>query len=179
LLDFQSDFYRAPTLATELGGGVLQLNVGPNAAQRIEGPLNDDGGVEIHVKQGGDASHVLVWAPGLGVPEGLAQEYECTNQIIGIGGEGGDIIDCSGVTSGIDYDLEGGKNNDAIFGDGAKVTLDNAGNVIAVEQTDKGKGGQRHDLRPTTTSDLIYGGPGNDEIHGGAGDDTVYGGDGL
>src|SRR5262249_45493516 len=62
LLNFQSDFVRVPTLATELGDGVLQLNMGPNAAQRIEGDLDDSGGRQFYVKQV-DPTHVEVWSP--------------------------------------------------------------------------------------------------------------------
>ena len=36
LLDFDIPFTRVPTLATELGDGVLQLNMGKFAAQRLE-----------------------------------------------------------------------------------------------------------------------------------------------
>ena len=46
---------------TELGNGVLQLNIGKNASARIEGDLSDVGET-IYVGQGSDADHVKVWA---------------------------------------------------------------------------------------------------------------------
>src|SRR5262249_4801083 len=41
LLKFDFPFVRVPTLATELGDGVLQLNMGKFAKQRVEGVLTD------------------------------------------------------------------------------------------------------------------------------------------
>lgn len=155
LLDFESNFERQPTLATELGDGVLQLNMGKFADQRIEGDLSDLP-EEFHVKQDG-SGHVLVWAPSLGVDFSEAQEYEVSKLILALGGEGDDIIDLSGVTDNLKYELEGNVGNDTIkvgSGNGAARILGGSGN------------------------DDLWGGGGDDTIFGEAGDDTIHGGSG-
>jgi|GEM_PF-6918000 len=163
LLDFQSNFYRPPTLATDLGDGVLQLNLGANAAQRIEGSLDGDSGEKFYVKQGSDASHVKVWAPDLGVSEAMAQEYECTKEIIAKGGKGNDIIDCSGVTSDINYDLE----------DPAGDNLIKAGTGHSHATLVGGSGDDT--LWGDNGGDIIVGGPGHNEIHALGGNNIILG----
>ena len=163
LLDFHSDFVRIPTLATELGDGVLQLNMGANAKQRIEGSLDGDSGEKFYVKQGSDASHVKVWAPDLGVSEAMAQEYQCTKEIIAKGGKGNDIIDACGVTSDIDYDLE----------DPAGDNLIKAGSGHGHATIIGGSGDDT--LWGDNGDDIIVGGPGHNVIHGVGGNDIILG----
>src|SRR5262249_4648723 len=115
LLEFDKAFDRRPTLATELGDGVLQLNMGPNAASRTEGNLEDIGET-FFVKQGSDANHVKVWSPTFGVDETHAQEYEATNLILAFGGEGNDTINFSGMTSAVKLEVYGDVGNDIIVG---------------------------------------------------------------
>jgi Ca2+-binding RTX toxin-like protein len=162
LLDFESDFKRYPTLATELGDGVLQLNMGQFSEQRIEGDRSD-GDEAFYVKQGSDASHVLVWAPGLGVDESDAQEYEVTKLILALGGNGNDIIDLSAVTANIGYEIEGGAGDDVLkagSGTGKAKIVGDAGN-----DTIEGSGGD----------DNLFGGAGNDSIKGEGGKDWIFG----
>jgi Ca2+-binding RTX toxin-like protein len=156
LLNFESHFTRYPTLATELPGGVLQLNMGKFADQRVEGDKSD-GDEVFKVKQGSDATHVLVWAPSLGIDENKAQEYEVTTRIIALGGEGNDTIDLSLVTGNYAYELEGNAGDDVIkvgSGTGAARILGGAGD------------------------DSLEGGGGNDSIFGEGGADTMRGGGG-
>ena len=149
LLDFESNFTRVPTLATELGDGVLQLNMGKFADQRIEGDLSD--GDDHFIVTQKNTSEVWVWSTlvdfdGDGeYDEDEAQSYEATSLILALGGEGDDIIDLSGVTANLAYELEGNSGDDVI-------------------KAGSGTGAAR-----------ILGGAGNDELHGGAGDDTIFG----
>jgi Ca2+-binding RTX toxin-like protein len=150
LLDFATDFLRVPTLATELGDGVLQLNMGPAADDRIEGDLTD-GDETFIVKQGSDANHVLVWSTLTDFDNDNmfdadeAQEYKASTAIIALGGEGNDTIDLSGVTANLTYDLEGNSGDDII-------------------KAGSGTGTAR-----------ILGGAGDDQLHGGEGNDTIFG----
>jgi len=72
-----------------LKGGVLQLNMGKFADERLEGDIADTS-EEFHVRQVGDPRDGLVevWAPGLGVSESMAQRYAVSSRIIALGGEG-------------------------------------------------------------------------------------------
>jgi hypothetical protein len=108
LVDFEIPFTRVPTLATELPGGVLQLNMGKFADLRLEGDDRDIAET-FTVTQGSSANKVNVTAFG------YTQEYSVSSQIIALGGDGNDIIDLSGITnSAITYDIEGGAGNDTI-----------------------------------------------------------------
>ncbi|MES2992163.1 MAG: OmpA family protein [Pseudomonadota bacterium] len=152
LLDFESDFERFPTLATELTDGVLQLNMGKFSEQRIEGDRSDLA-EEFHVKQDG-AGHVLVWAPSLGVDESEAQSYAVSKLILALGGEGNDTIDLHLVTDDLRFELEGNAGDDIILagtGIGAARILGGAGN------------------------DTLTGGNGDDDIFGETGNDTIEG----
>lgn len=157
LLSFENAFTRWPTLATELGDGVLQLNIGKNAAQRVEGDLSDFGEI-IHVTQGSDADHVYVWSDELGVSFDDKQEYLASKLILAYGGEGDDTIDLSGVTSGVKYEIYGDAGGDTITagttGTGAALLVGGAGD------------------------DTLTGGKGGDTLIGGTGSDTLWGKDG-
>src|SRR5206468_1500590 len=83
-----------------------------------------DGDEKFVIFQGSDASHVKVWSPlvdfnGNGAIDTVngheeAQEYLCTSLLLGLGGDGNDIIDASGVTSNIKYEFEGNAGNDLL-----------------------------------------------------------------
>jgi hypothetical protein len=61
LVDFDVPFTRVPTLANEVGDGVLRLNMGEFAEKRLEGD-DSDGPEHFVVTQGSDAGHVRVWS---------------------------------------------------------------------------------------------------------------------
>src|SRR6185503_7272183 len=61
IVDFEIPFTRVPTLATEIDGGILQLNIGQFAGERLEGDKTD-GNEQFFVKQGA-GNEVLVWSP--------------------------------------------------------------------------------------------------------------------
>ena len=153
LLEFENVFTRYPTLATELGNGALQLNIGKNAAARIEGDLSD-GKEVIHVSQGSDADHVKVWAPQFGIPSSKAQEYRATSSIIAFAGEGDDEIYFSNVTSDVKLEIYGEAGDDTIVG--------TSGNGAAL-------------LVGGSGDDNLTGGGGDDTLFGGAGSDHLWG----
>lgn len=162
LFEFSIPFEREPFLATERGDGSLLLNIGPNAAQRLNGDTRDLGET-IYVRSISD-TEVEIWN-GTTIKEGDAQRYKVTNGIFGYGGEGNDIIDLSLVTHNIAYTLEGGAGDDTIKGSaGGGSMKGDVGNDTLV-------GG--------SGIDFIYGGEGNDSIDGGAGNDFLFGDTGV
>ena len=167
LFEFTIPFEREPILATERGDGSLLLNIGPNAASRLNGDTRDIG-ESIFVKSvEGSNNEVLVW--GMGINEGDAQKYRlgANKLIVAYGGAGNDLINLSGVSaaSGIRYLVEGGDGDDTIYGTQAGGTMrGDAGN-------DRLFGGDG--------VDIIFGGEGNDFIRGGGGADYLFGDSGL
>ena len=159
LLTFDIPFTRKPTLATELSDGNLRLNMGPSADKRLEGNIEDIS-EEFFIEQV-DADTVKIWAPGLDVAEGEAQEYDVTGTIIGQGGQGNDKIDASGVTAAIVFDFEGGAGNDTL--------------ITGVNGSAKIEGGAGDDhIEATDGADVIDAGLGNDFIDGKGGNDLIF-----
>ena len=109
LLDYNETFEREPVLATDLGDGVLQLNMGKFAEQRVEGDIND-GNETFTVRSRGNNLEVTAF--------GLTQEYESKTgyftKILALGGEGNDTIDLKDVSGVIGFDLEGGAGDNVI-----------------------------------------------------------------
>ena len=199
LLDFDIPFTRKPTLATELSGGVLRLNTGEFAGERLEGD-DRDGSEQFYVTQV-DSDTVKVWSPSLGVAEDEAQEYDVSDKIIVLGGRGDDTIDLSGVTNpAISFEIEGGAGNDVIIlgagpgrvdagagddhiegSDGDDVIIAGLGNdfvdakggndVVFGDETKIGEDG-------LTVKVSSFGG-GGDVLIGGGGDDLIFGGGGI
>ncbi|HEY4634774.1 MAG TPA: calcium-binding protein, partial [Candidatus Limnocylindrales bacterium] len=170
LLNFEIPFTRVPTLANELTDGVLRLNMGEFADQRLEGDESDHG--ETFIVKDSSAGHVFVWSTlvdfnndGL-YQEDEAQEYEATSKIIALGGQGDDIIDLSGVTdTAISFELEGGIGNDLIKA-GAGVALI--------------RGGAGDDeIHGSDSADIIIAGLGNDTVDGKGGNDLIFADDGT
>ncbi len=64
LVDFDIPFTRVPTLANELSGGVLQLNMGQNAGLRLEGNDTDIAENFVVTQHAGDSGKVDVTAFG-------------------------------------------------------------------------------------------------------------------
>ncbi|MEK7423033.1 MAG: hypothetical protein AAB131_04255, partial [Actinomycetota bacterium] len=164
LLDFEIPFTRIPTLANELSDGVLRLNMGEFSDQRLEGDESDFG-EQFFVAQV-DADTVKVWAPNLGVTEGMAQEYDVTSKILALGGQGDDIIDLSGVTADLEFEIEGGAGNDQI-----KAGLAGRARI---------KGGAGDDeIEGSDGDDIIFAGLGNDFVDAKGGNDLVFADDGT
>lgn len=169
LLDFNVDSSAAthpdPILATMLPGGVLQLNVGPNAAARQFGDLSD-GDDTVTVTPGSSAGTITVEAFG------FSQDFTGVSKIVADGGAGNDTIT---IKSGINIpaSLSGGDGNDSLFGGDGGATL-NGG--AGDDQLSGGNGADS--IVGGDGNDLMLGNGGSDSINGGVGDDTAEGGDG-
>ena len=183
LASFEIPFNRTPILASELGSGVLELNVGTAAKNRIHGSLLD--GRDI-ISARYAAGSVYVSSDG-----GPEQRFTGVSKIVVDGGTGDDVIDLTGLAgSGIEVEMHGGAGNDTlrgatgtknrIFGDEGDDTLVGGG------LDDELDGGEGHDrltggggtdkLFGGGGNDVLLGGLGNDELDGGLGDDELDGG---
>jgi Ca2+-binding RTX toxin-like protein len=152
LFSFEEEFSHDPILATDIGGGVLMLNMGPTALDRIYGDISD--GSESVTVTGSGTNSVTVGG----------KTFDNISHIIGIGGQGNDSIILNlGDDSIITYELDGGLGDDTITvtgGAGKGVIIGGVGNDI---------------LTGGDGNDTIYGGEGNDLIHGGGGQDIIFG----
>jgi Ca2+-binding RTX toxin-like protein len=150
ILDFEIPFTREPFLANESEPGVLLLNMGEFAKDRLNNDLTDFGETFTVT---GDTNTLTVSATiggNLFTKDYTTKSGTPWTKIVASGGKKGDTIDLSGVTdSSITYEIDGGAGDDTI-------TLNN---------TKAGKA-------------VIYGGPGTDTITAGPGDDIIYGQDG-
>ncbi|MHC4281808.1 MAG: hypothetical protein ACYSWZ_02365, partial [Planctomycetota bacterium] len=160
LFSFEYTFDHDPILATDIGDGVLQLDMGPNAEDRIYGDTSD-GHEKISLDyEGGE---VKVYSSAFGVNKGsLVNTFTGINHIVGIGGQGNDIIELNLGTSDITYELEGGLGDDTI-----KVTGGGGGTIHGGVGNDTLTGG--------AGNDIIWGEEGNDTIDGGGGYDILFG----
>lgn len=180
LFEFDIDFNRPPILAT-LSGDTLTLNIGPNAASRLNGNVSDIAET-IHVEM--DGSDVIVWSDELGrskLTAGLTP-FSGVTKIIADGGLGNDVIDLSGVSSAIKAEIRGGDGDDKITGGaGADMLFGDAGDdiILGGKGNDEIYGGLGVDkLKGEDDEDKLFGEEGNDELEGGPGGDTLDGGSG-
>jgi hypothetical protein len=95
VFEFDIPFERPGVLASQQGS-TLTLNIGPNAAGRMQGNTSDIGET-INVKTVGGGA-VVVWSSQFNVEEAIATTNPFTgvSKIIVNGGAGGTIIDLSG-----------------------------------------------------------------------------------
>lgn len=211
LLDFDTDTSKLapnPVLAEfdpTLGANVLRLNIGPNAAARLAGNL-DDGDETFKVTRSADGSKLLVTAFG------YTQEFDASTiaKIYAEGGAGDDVIDIAedvAIPAELWGDFNPARNpgrsefgNDKIFAGGAAAILHGgAGNdeltarsgdsqLFGEAGNDKLFGGTDNDtmlggegedrLYANNGNDTLEGNQGDDYLDAGKGNDTVYGGDG-
>ncbi|NOS70945.1 MAG: LEPR-XLL domain-containing protein [Verrucomicrobia bacterium] len=180
----------APVLAN-VSSGVLTLHMGPLAADREEGDLEDGDEYFIVTHISGDGT--------IAVPEivevsfnGIKQIYKGVTEIQADGGEGNDTIDLRGVLA--PAIVNGDNGNDTIYagnagrGDGS-LYHGNAGNdrIIGALQKqsiqpvlDEFYGDDGNDtLTGNEGDDWLYGGAGNDTLTGNSGNDLIWGGDGA
>jgi Ca2+-binding RTX toxin-like protein len=155
-----------PFLATLLSDGTLRLNMGPHAADRVNGDIDDDDEsfVVTHVSSEGDGTEtVTVTALG------YVQTYSGVRSIYGEGGNGNDSILLQQTVSpaALYGDFNGNDNasgNDTLGGADGPVTLHG--------------GGGDDQLTTGTGSAMMYGEAGTDLLVGGSGDDLLDGGEG-
>jgi Ca2+-binding RTX toxin-like protein len=172
LVEFEYSCPKDPVLATDAGDGVLRLNMGKYAQDRLYGDTSD-GPEDFHVKwKSGDT--VQVWSPSHGVGEGSAQEYSGVTKIMADTGQGNDKVDLSRVTaSSITSELRGDSGDDTfISGAGEALFYGGVGNDILV-------GGDSEDtLYGEEGSDTLIGNDSDDLLEGGEDDDILAGDDG-
>ncbi|MDM8557941.1 LEPR-XLL domain-containing protein [Candidatus Parabeggiatoa sp. HSG14] len=156
LIDFETEFDREPVLGSDLGSGVLQLNMGDLADQRLNNNPTDDGEVFTLTDTG---NGIKVSALG------ATQTYNGIEKVVIRGGQGDDRIILNG-TSTLNFDIEGGVGNDYIDVSGTTGQVTVHGN--AGDDTIITGGGD----------DRIWGDEGNDTINAGAGVDWVFGDNG-
>jgi Ca2+-binding RTX toxin-like protein len=170
--------------------GLLRLNIGPYAKNRVNGNTTD-GDEEVHLKHAGGTrgdETIAVWGAAFGVDEAHAQQFNQVKQIVidagagndrivfepsggpiladasVMGGDGDDYLDMRGLDG--HATIHGGSGNDTILGG------DGAGEVIYGDAgADSITGGPG--------PDTIFGGTGDDTIDGGGGNDIILGGDGT
>ncbi|MBV1877477.1 MAG: LEPR-XLL domain-containing protein [Pseudomonadales bacterium] len=169
LLDFEIGFDRSPILATDLDNGTLQLNMGPNAIDRLNGDTSD-GNENFTVTYDDSTGDILISSAVLGVTSN--QRYTGNyNHIVGLGGQGNDTIEFIGFDeSNITFNLQGGVGDDKImFAENAGINPATGAGAIIL-------GGRGNDiLIGSHLNDYIEGGQGNDHIEGGRGYDTLFG----
>jgi hypothetical protein len=108
LFEFDIPFDRPGILATQ-NGDTLVLNIGPDAAGRLNGNT-DDIAERIFVKTKSDGS-VVVWSPQFNVSEFVAgiSPFVGVKRIVANGGAGNDVIDLSRVVHGnLEVEIRGG-----------------------------------------------------------------------
>ncbi|WP_375506548.1 putative Ig domain-containing protein [uncultured Nostoc sp.] len=142
-------------LATDLGGGNLQLNMGPYAAAREI----------INIEDGAEVFTVFFANGKLNVSAfNIPQTYNGVSKIIADGGANNDTIEIKPDIT-ISADLKGGAGQDLIYGGGGNDTI---------------RGGDDWDrLYGGDGNDALYGDDDDDWLNGGAGADTLNGGTGF
>jgi Ca2+-binding RTX toxin-like protein len=163
LFEFEIPFERVSSLGQKTGDTLI-LNVGPNAASRFQGNI-DDIDETIFARSRGNA--IEVWSSQFNAPDVpfLRQTFTGIKKIVADGGEGNDVIDLSGVGPGVEVEISGGPGDDQLFG--------GAGNDLLIG----GLGMDR--LRGRGGRDTLEGGLGDDILEGGDGDDELFGGEGV
>jgi Ca2+-binding RTX toxin-like protein len=165
LVTFDVDFVRPAKLAQDLGGGVLQLNMGEFADQRLNENTTDFGET---FTLSTNSSDLVVQSTLNGIP--FRQVYSGVTHVVAKLGAGDDTLDLSGVSnSGITFDIDGGEGNDTIL----LSTNPAAGGAALI------RGGPGDDtITGGLGNDTIIGSAGDDDIDGGGGDDVIIGDEG-
>ncbi len=159
---------KIPILAENIGDGVLRLNMGPNAADRLYGDVTD-GDEAFTVRSEGNT--VFVSMPGV-----AEQRFDGITHIIGDGGMGNDTIDLWGVGPGITMEIAGGEGNDVLYGGGSTFGQPGDANYRPAAVLHGGEGDD--EIHGSTGNDHLFGGAGNDFIQGYGGHDRIWGGTG-
>jgi Ca2+-binding RTX toxin-like protein len=182
-------------LADDVGGGVLRLNMGPNAGARTIGDIQD--GNEIFTVSPDPNSGGVVNISAFG----SRQKHNVSSKIVGNGGAGNDLINIqAGVQTPADLSgeigddqlyyrgtgsatLHGGDGNDQLVGGAASDELFGDSGDDNLKGGDKGDrlfGGDGSDrLSGEAGDDKLLAGSGDDYLAGGAGADTLDGGEGI
>jgi len=161
----------APPKGSAASHGSLYLNMGATAGRRNQSGNMVNEHFEIRHLGGvaGDETLSVQLYDEAGEPQYVDEDgtprpqvYYHVDKVVGIAGEGDDIIDCAGVLS--PTHLEGGVGKDSLIGG------------QGVNYIDGGKGFDRIVGGPL--GDILIGGEGQDDITGGGGADTIDAGRG-
>jgi Ca2+-binding RTX toxin-like protein len=161
-----------PVLATLLGDGTLRLNMGPNAAARVNGDITDgdESFTVAHVSSQMDGTETVTVAAF-----GFTQTYSGVKKVYGEGGNGNDsIVLSTGVLSPAELygDFNGssaGNGDDTVTSADGPATIRGGGGN---DQLSAGSGAAN--ISGDDGNDLINGGAGADVIDGGNGDDNIF-----
>jgi Ca2+-binding RTX toxin-like protein len=155
LFDFEIDFPRAPILASDIGSGVLQLNMGDFADQRLNGNTLD-GNESFEIEDTGAGVKVTF--------NGDTQTYTDIDTVVIRAGDGDDRVILKN-SSTLNFDIEGGGGNDFI--DVSKTT----GKVRV-------SGNEGDDtIKTGSGDDIIWGNLGNDHLESAGGKNWIFGDD--
>ncbi|MDY7007442.1 MAG: hypothetical protein SWX82_26800 [Cyanobacteriota bacterium] len=148
-----------PILAEDMGGGVLRLNMGDAAPDRLFRDIVD--GSENFIVGSQQGNEVIVDA-NLPSFDNATGNYETATTLSKILANGTNENDSVTINVDVNAELSGGDGNDSLTGgDGQDTINGNSGNDV---------------LQGNGNSDVISGDAGNDDINGGAGEDIVDGG---
>ncbi|MCJ8279438.1 MAG: hypothetical protein MJK14_05755 [Rivularia sp. ALOHA_DT_140] len=154
-----------PTLANEgpenFDGGILELNIGPQANKRLVVSTTDNDET-FFVTGNGSNNNETVRV----IAFGYSQSFSGVNQILANAGESDDSIEVENIA--IPVEFSGGNGNDRLFGGNSNDFLSgDAGN-------DKLFGRSGNDLLlGSDGNDLIFAGDGNDSVSGGSNSDVL------
>ena len=178
LLDFNLACGDVPAVVPVLGSvdqGVLTLNMGPRAADRLEVDTDDDD-ESFTISPGVLSNEVFVDAFG------FRQQFNGVTSIVGDGGQGDDTINVKPGIS-VPVDLRGGPGDDALTASAGPATLhgdEGMDVLIGGPAADMLFGGDSDDrIVGNGGNDLLDGGKGRDVLEGGNGDDVINGGFGI
>ena len=164
LLDFDFAVKRDPVLATNIGDGVLRLNMGDYAGDRLH-KNTTDGDEHFTVTQDGDTIIVEAFD--------VTQTYTGVNHIVAYGGSGDDTLIFKDVR--VSAEIDGGFGNDLIDWSGSEGNV----TIRGGSGSDTLLGGKGNDLlMGEQGADFIFGGSGDNTLDGGSGNDLISGGDG-
>jgi hypothetical protein len=124
LADFSASCPAKPVLATPIGGGVLRLNMGPHAGDRLVGDVSDDNENFVITHVGGTVGDETVDV----IYDGQTQEFSHVSKIAGDGGVGSNSITIgSGVLSEADLTISHVSGSDSIVDDGSGLLFVDGG----------------------------------------------------
>ena len=149
-------------LGTVLDNGVLRLNIGPNAGDRLV--VNTEDGAEVFSVIASSRNNSTYTISAFDE----FQRFTEVNRIIADGGEEDDVINLRGSLNliiGVPAELSGGNGDDELIGGNRGDTFNGDAGFDRLD----GNGG----------ADSLNGGTGDDFLTGGNGADTLNGGEGF
>jgi Tol biopolymer transport system component/Ca2+-binding RTX toxin-like protein len=152
-----------PILATDLGSGVLRLNMGPNAANRINRNTIDGEEIFTVEHQSGSSGNETLVISAFDTRE----EHKGVSKIVANGGEKDDIIELKDNVL-TPAELAGGNGDDLVTGGSGNDSLEGGSGFDLLD----GRNGN-DTLRGGAEDDWLIGGAGADTLDGGDGDDTA------